>query len=144
MVKHTRVGTQLNVCFSCLLSAAIEDVDAVVCTLGGSSQDPRVDSEVWCWCCSNYNNCEHTASMLPIECSAQHAHDRCCMAIFLHDCCLPDHMVQGNINIINAAMKKGVKKFILVTSLGCGNSKEAIGPVSMGPWIGSLRFPTVV
>ncbi|KAG2449907.1 hypothetical protein HYH02_000013 [Chlamydomonas schloesseri] len=56
----------------------IEEVDAVVCTLGGSVADPRVDSE-------------------------------------------------GNINIIEAAIKKGVKKFILVTSVGCGNSKDAPG-----------------
>lgn len=56
----------------------IEEVDAVVCTLGGTTADPRVDSE-------------------------------------------------GNINVIDAAIKKGVKKFILVTSVGCGNSKDAPG-----------------
>ncbi|KXZ49185.1 hypothetical protein GPECTOR_22g775 [Gonium pectorale] len=56
----------------------IEEVDAVVCTLGGSVADPRVDSE-------------------------------------------------GNINIIEAAIKKGVKKFVLVTSVGCGDSKAAPG-----------------
>lgn len=33
--------------------------------------------------------------------------------------------LQGNINIINAAVKKGVKKFILVTSIGVGDSKDA-------------------
>ncbi len=46
-----------------------------MCTLGGTTADPRVDSE-------------------------------------------------GNINVIDAAIKKGVKKFILVTSVGCGNSKD--------------------
>ncbi|GIL51057.1 hypothetical protein Vafri_7191, partial [Volvox africanus] len=56
----------------------IEEVDAVVCTLGGTVADPRVDSE-------------------------------------------------GNINVIDAAIKKGVKKFILVTSVGCGDSKDAPG-----------------
>ncbi|KAG2495215.1 hypothetical protein HYH03_006821 [Edaphochlamys debaryana] len=56
----------------------IEEVDAVVCTLGGSVADPRVDSE-------------------------------------------------GNINIIDAAIKKGAKKFVLVTSVGCGSSKDAPG-----------------
>lgn len=50
----------------------------MVCTLGGSVADPRVDNE-------------------------------------------------GNINIIDAAIKKGVKKFILVTSVGCGDSKDAPG-----------------
>ncbi len=59
-------------------TAGIEEVDAVVCTLGGTTADPRVDSE-------------------------------------------------GNINVIDAAIKKGVKKFILVTSVGCGNSKDAPG-----------------
>mmetsp|Transcript_19612 Transcript_19612/g.54653 ORF Transcript_19612/g.54653 Transcript_19612/m.54653 type:complete len:272 (-) Transcript_19612:187-1002(-) len=55
----------------------IEEVDAVVCSLGGSTKDPQVDS-------------------------------------------------QGNINMIQAAMKKGVKKFVFVTSLGCGSSKDSI------------------
>ncbi len=39
---------------------------------------------------------------------------------------------QGNINVINAAIKKGVKKFVLVTSLGCGSTKDAI-PAKV-PW----------
>lgn len=56
----------------------IEDVDAVVSSLGGSVANPQVDS-------------------------------------------------QGNINLIEAAVKRGVKKFILVTSLGCGSSKMACG-----------------
>ena len=33
--------------------------------------------------------------------------------------------VQGNINLIEAAAKKGVKKFILLTSIGVGDSKDA-------------------
>ena len=33
--------------------------------------------------------------------------------------------VQGNINLIEAAAKKGVKKFILLTSIGVGDSQEA-------------------
>jgi uncharacterized protein YbjT (DUF2867 family) len=57
--------------------AGIEDVDAVVCSLGGTTKDPQVDS-------------------------------------------------QGNINLIDAAIKKGVKKFVLVTSLGCGSSQKAV------------------
>ena len=39
----------------------------------------------------------------------------------------PEADSQGNINIINAAAKKGVKKFILVTSIGCGDTKDAPG-----------------
>ncbi|KAF8073242.1 hypothetical protein HT031_000903 [Scenedesmus sp. PABB004] len=58
--------------------AAIEEVDAVVSTIGGSNKDPTADS-------------------------------------------------LGNINIIEAAAAKGVKKFILVTSIGCGDSKDAPG-----------------
>jgi len=34
---------------------------------------------------------------------------------------------QGNINVIEAALAKGVKKFILVTSIGCGDTKDAPG-----------------
>ena len=33
--------------------------------------------------------------------------------------------VQGNINLIEAAAKKGVKRFILLTSIGVGDSKDA-------------------
>ena len=35
-------------------------------------------------------------------------------------CCL-----QGNINLIRAAAKAGVKRFVLVTSIGAGDSKDA-------------------
>ncbi|CAK0784813.1 hypothetical protein CVIRNUC_008017 [Coccomyxa viridis] len=54
----------------------IEEVDAVVSTIGGTPADPTADS-------------------------------------------------QGNINLIEAAAKKGVKKFVLVTSIGTGDSKDA-------------------
>ncbi|BDA48088.1 Uncharacterized protein At2g34460, chloroplastic at C-terminar half [Coccomyxa sp. Obi] len=54
----------------------IEEVDAVVSTLGGTPGDPTADS-------------------------------------------------QGNINLIEAALAKGVKKFVLVTSIGTGDSKDA-------------------
>lgn len=54
----------------------IEEVDAVVSTIGGTPADPTADS-------------------------------------------------QGNINLIEAAAKKGVKKFILLTSIGVGDSKDA-------------------
>eukprot|EP00201_Polytomella_parva_P021298 CAMPEP_0175045796 /NCGR_PEP_ID=MMETSP0052_2-20121109/4650_1 /TAXON_ID=51329 ORGANISM="Polytomella parva, Strain SAG 63-3" /NCGR_SAMPLE_ID=MMETSP0052_2 /ASSEMBLY_ACC=CAM_ASM_000194 /LENGTH=263 /DNA_ID=CAMNT_0016309423 /DNA_START=72 /DNA_END=863 /DNA_ORIENTATION=+ len=33
---------------------------------------------------------------------------------------------EANINLINAAVKKGVKKFVLITSLGCGDTKDAL------------------
>jgi nucleoside-diphosphate-sugar epimerase len=36
-------------------------------------------------------------------------------------------MFVGNINVIEAALAKGVKKFILVTSIGCGDTKDAPG-----------------
>ena len=34
-------------------------------------------------------------------------------------------MLQGNINLIQQAAKSGVKKFVLVTSIGTGDSKDA-------------------
>jgi nucleoside-diphosphate-sugar epimerase len=54
----------------------IEEVDAVVSTIGGTPADASADSE-------------------------------------------------GNINLIKAAIAKGVKRFVLVTSIGTGDSKDA-------------------
>ncbi len=34
-------------------------------------------------------------------------------------------VLQGNINLIKAAVAKGVKRFVLVTSIGTGDSKDA-------------------
>lgn len=59
--------------------AAIDGVDAVVTTIGGTTEDPSADST-------------------------------------------------GNINLINAAVKHGVRKFILVTSIGTGDSKAGTPP----------------
>ncbi|KAG1678959.1 hypothetical protein FOA52_013022 [Chlamydomonas sp. UWO 241] len=59
---------------------SIEEVDAVVCTLGGGGDDDVSVNSV------------------------------------------------GTINVIEAAVKKGVKKFVLVTSIGCGETKDAVGP----------------
>lgn len=58
---------------------AIDGVDAVVTTIGGTTADPAADSA-------------------------------------------------GNINLIEAAIKHGVRKFILVTSIGTGDSKDACSP----------------
>ena len=54
--------------------AAIDGVDAVVSTIGGTTADPAADS-------------------------------------------------LGNINLIEAALRHGVKKFVLVTSIGTGDSR---------------------
>jgi len=54
----------------------IDEVDAVISTIGGTTANPLADSE-------------------------------------------------GNINVIEAALKKGVRKFVLVTSIGCGESRDA-------------------
>lgn len=35
---------------------------------------------------------------------------------------------EGNINLIEAAKAAGVKKFILVSSIGVGDSKDAVAP----------------
>jgi nucleoside-diphosphate-sugar epimerase len=58
---------------------AIDGVEAVVSSLGGSTADPSADG-------------------------------------------------QGNINLIEAAARFGVKKFVLVTSIGAGDSKGATPP----------------
>jgi nucleoside-diphosphate-sugar epimerase len=59
-----------------LLRCQIEEVDAVVSTIGGTPADPSADSE-------------------------------------------------GNINLIKAAIARGVKRFVLVTSIGTGDSRDA-------------------
>lgn len=41
----------------------------------------------------------------------------------------PDYL--GNKNLIDAAVKAGVKKFILVSSIGTGNSKGALSPQAL-------------
>ncbi|AFY33474.1 SDR family oxidoreductase [Calothrix sp. PCC 7507] len=46
----------------------------------------------------------------------------------------PDYL--GNKNLIDAAVKAGVKKFILITSIGTGNSVDALSPqalAALGP-----------
>jgi nucleoside-diphosphate-sugar epimerase len=35
---------------------------------------------------------------------------------------------QGNINVINSALSAGISRFVLVTSIGCGDSRDAIDP----------------
>jgi len=35
---------------------------------------------------------------------------------------------QGNINVINAAQSAGISRFVLITSIGCGDSRGAIDP----------------
>jgi uncharacterized protein YbjT (DUF2867 family) len=40
----------------------------------------------------------------------------------------PEADGQGNINLIKAAAEAGVKKFVLVTSIGTGDSKRAPTP----------------
>jgi nucleoside-diphosphate-sugar epimerase len=35
---------------------------------------------------------------------------------------------QGNINVINSALSAGISRFVLVTSIGCGDSRGAIDP----------------
>ncbi len=60
-------GCAVHPLVKCLSAIGIEEVDAVVCTIGGTTANASADSE-------------------------------------------------GNINIIEAAMAKGVKKFILVSN----------------------------
>ena len=35
---------------------------------------------------------------------------------------------QGNINVIDAAVDAGIRRFLMVTSIGCGDSAEAVDP----------------
>lgn len=35
---------------------------------------------------------------------------------------------QGNINLIDAAHQAGIRRFLMVTSIGCGDSAEAVDP----------------
>ena len=58
---------------------SIDDLNVVVSTIGGTTADPKADSE-------------------------------------------------GNINLINAAKERGVQRFVLVTSIGTGDSKQATPP----------------
>lgn len=122
------------------VTTGIEEVDAVVCSLGGSTKDPQVDSQVrkrerclsdYCllllrrplcalclvWFSALPQGCNNNLKTLTVgknlSRDAPNAHN-------------PVH-TQGNINMIQAAMKKGVKKFVFVTSLGCGSSKDSIG-----------------
>ena len=103
---------------------SIEELDAVISTVGGTSANPKVDGEVRAAAvfeaCHALPGLTHPsaswcpqAALLP---RLQHAR-------------VPGVLnargAQGNINIINAAIKKGVKKFILVTSIGVGDSKDA-------------------
>ena len=43
-----------------------------------------------------------------------------CPALFLLCLSSPPACLQGNINLIEAALRHGVKKFVLVTSIGTG------------------------
>ncbi len=49
---------------------------------------------------------------------------------------------QGNINVINSAQSAGISRFVLVTSIGCGDSRDAIDPFTQA-FIGkALRAKT--
>lgn len=61
-----------------LWCSGVDDLDAVVSTIGGTVTNPKADSD-------------------------------------------------GNINLIEQAVQNGVKKFVLITSIGTGDSKDAPG-----------------
>lgn len=46
--------------------------------------------------------------------------------------------------MIEAALAKGVKKFILVTSIGCGDSKDAPGEQVRHLWSCQLNQPVIL
>eukprot|EP00873_Tetraselmis_striata_P027628 jgi/Tetstr1/447892/TSEL_035201.t1 len=76
MMAVVSKGDAMDVATVAKAFADMEEVDAVVSTIGGTTANPTADSE-------------------------------------------------GNMNIIKAALEKGVRKFVLVTSIGTGDSKGA-------------------
>lgn len=98
--------------------AAIDGVDAVVSTIGGTTADPAADSQVL----PQPGPAHRAAVLLPrhtLDPTPHHA---------------PTAGTQGNINLIDAAVRHGVKKFVLVTSIGTGAQRApACGSEALSP-----------
>ncbi len=116
----------------------IEEVDAVVTTVGGTPADARADSEA---CALAHSRREHAVQLRvyakqeyataarpvpspahPVACINSSREEGTCTA---HKPTCVFAKEQGNINLIKAAVAKGVKRFVLVTSIGTGDSKDA-------------------
>ena len=133
---------------------SIEEVDAVISTVGGTSANPQVDGQVSPACCHapasrHLFSWQSRRRMHPcvIICSIQWSAS---CSSSLAQLKTSHKAAQGNINIIEAAIKKGVKKFILVTSIGVGDSKDAppkqvcikpaqLAAIAMGEHPGNMR-----
>ena len=104
----------------------------------GRAGTVSVASSGFCCQCAPVRACCLPLPWVPLAAPA------CCLP---YNACVPSTVVwpthgsRGNINIIEAAVKKGVKKFVLVTSLGCGDTKDAIGDVYnvLKPWLRRQR-----
>lgn len=57
---------------------------------------------------------------------AEHAADRPAVACMLGG--TPHLNSQGNINVVDAAVEHGLHRFIMLTSVGCGDSASAVDP----------------
>lgn len=95
--------------------AAIDGVDAVVSTIGGTTADPSADSQASVSAAKA--GLASLGGAYPVGCSYRAPPARLPPYVNLDTCNLP---LQGNINLIEAAVKHGVKKFVLVTSIGTG------------------------
>jgi hypothetical protein len=120
---------------------AIDGVDAVVSTLGGTTADPSVDSQASlltlpaCICTCGLMVLSSTVLLgsrqwCPLWMAAAIVTGWSLLSPFvMHSPPLnpanlpflgPKICLQGNINLIEAALRHGVKKFVLVTSIGTG------------------------
>ena len=68
-----------------------------------------------------FNLQESCTAMLVRESRPHHRYTRAILWVRTKPC----PALQGNMNLIRQAAKDGVKKFILVTSIGTGDSKDA-------------------
>lgn len=102
--------------------AAIDGVDAVVSTIGGTTADPAADSQASS-SFMNFNTFTACRSHTTAEGSPSRSRPNQLCPCMHFSCSQP---LQGNINLIEAAVKHGVKKFVLVTSIGTGSTGRVV------------------
>ncbi|CAI7792950.1 unnamed protein product [Closterium sp. NIES-54] len=105
--------------------------DAVVSTVGGGLTDIKVDSVSDMHCCNQKSVVLHCdMGWVTGMCFWMRSLQlRYCPSFvpppFLFSCFIP-FLRDGNINVIAAAEKAGVPRFVLVSSIGAGDSKAAV------------------
>jgi len=112
-------------CQSCNQAARwhCQDIGLLKCSADLTEEarlPPVWDSHSWQWLqATDCTDCSAEAL-----CNADGpATDACKLWLYVHRA----SRSQGNINVIEAAAAKGVKKFVLITSIGCGDTKDAPG-----------------